>query len=371
MTTESSSIVRYVFLILQSHVFRSCNTEATPQDLGFFGNSIPSRPNDRRSGASFAPLPHDLHQRPAADPRSAHYFSRSSRKTGDSFIGQNPKFNDIVKNLTQLALAWIPLAEYARRMTHSRGLPAAFAFLSVVTLARGAFADPPPSAEPPPSSSATAPPATPQDSSSMPPVSDIIPPPVQPPAAPPSSKGMPRLHIEADRPGVRLLRIERAMSDDMGEGILVRNVCTAPCDQVIDAKKGQTFFFGADGMVPSRGFKLSRLEGNLVARVDGGSLVGRQLGYLFGGFGGAAMIGGAAMLAAGYGGSGTRLNAEGKVEEGANSNLTTGGAITLGVGTALVVTAVVLVVTAKTKITLLQDENKSARVTLEMGTLRF
>jgi hypothetical protein len=184
-------------------------------------------------------------------------------------------------------------------------------------------------------------------------------------------KGLPRLRINADRPGVRLIRIERVMSDDMGEGILVKTICTAPCNQVIDARKRQTFFFGADGMVPSRGFKLARLDGDIVANVHGGSLVARRLSFLLGGFGGAAVLGGATMLGVGYTNSGTHLSSQGKVVEGSNTNLTTGGFIVLGAGAALVTTAIVLLATARTRITLVHADDKSARVTFEMGAFRF
>lgn len=194
--------------------------------------------------------------------------------------------------------------------------------------------------------------------------------PEQPPL-PLSTKGLPRLHIEANRSHVRLMRIERVMSDDAGEGILVKSVCTMPCDQVIDGRRRQTFFFGAEGMVPSRGFRMANMQGHVVARVDGGSIVARQTGFLLGGFGGAAMLGGITMLGVGYGLGGTHLSSEGKIVEGPNPNLTTGGFVTLGIGAALVTTAVILVLTAKTKITLFQAEDASARVSFEMGQLRF
>jgi hypothetical protein len=255
-------------------------------------------------------------------------------------------------------------------------------------------------AEPPRIDPSTAPSSTPSPSASPPPApedsalqpSDTAPPegpstaegplpdkPAEPvtltaPMALPQ-KGLPRLRIEADRPGVRLLRIDRVMSDEMGEGILVKTVCTAPCDQVIDGRKRHTFFFGADGMVPSRGFRLSRLDGDLVAHVRGGSIIARQTGFLFGGFGGVAVLGGISMLGVGYTRNDAHLSNEGKVVEGPNTNLTTGGFITLGVGAVMVTTAIILVLTAKTKITLMHAhadaEQKSARITFEGGGLRF
>ncbi len=198
-------------------------------------------------------------------------------------------------------------------------------------------------------------------------------PPDAPPAPPTPEpvKGAPRIHIEADRPGVRLLRIDGVISNRAGEGILVRTACKAPCDEVVDGRKKQAFFFGAEGMVPSRSFLLSPIGGDVVAHVDGGSMVARQLGFLFGGFGGAGVIGGAIMLGVGYGADGGTLSGEGKVTEGENTSLTTGGLITLGVGVALVATGITLVLTSKTQIKLVQATPKSAGVRLEMGRIVF
>lgn len=272
--------------------------------------------------------------------------------------------------------------------------PSTISFFSLLFAAQSALAAEPPPNFPPPSpqtSSAdpqTNPPA-PENADPEAPVSDR---PASAPAAPndrpeqplpdkpaenaappaetPAPKGLPHLRIEADRPGVRLLRIDRVMSDDMGEGMLVHTVCTAPCNQVIDGRRRQTFFFGADGMVPSRGFRLARLDGHIVARVEGGSIVARQLGFLFGGFGGAAMIGGATMLGAGYSQDG-HISSDGKFAEGPNPTLTTGGFLTLGIGTAMVTTAVILVLTAKTKISLVHADDPSARITFDNGVFRF
>jgi len=204
-----------------------------------------------------------------------------------------------------------------------------------------------------------------------------IAPPVNPtPQAPPPSevarpeKGAPRLHIEADRPGVRLFRIERAISNDMGEGLLIRTACAAPCDKVVDGRKGQTFFFGAEGMVPSRGFLLQPISGDVTARIFGGSFIARQVGFLLAGFGGAGALGGGIMLGVGYNAKGT-LSSGGKVQDGQNSALTTGGFIALGVGAAMVATGITLVLTNKTRISLVQASPTSAGVWLEGGTLVF
>jgi hypothetical protein len=49
-----------------------------------------------------------------------------------------------------------------------------------------------------------------------------------------------------------------------------RPVCDAPCGQVIDARKGNLFYVGGQGVTPSRGFDLSQHDGELVARVRPG-----------------------------------------------------------------------------------------------------
>ena len=195
--------------------------------------------------------------------------------------------------------------------------------------------------------------------------------PAQEPAAEEPGKGTPRIHIEADRPGVKLLRITGTVSDRAGEGLFVRTACDAPCDRIVDGRKDQAFFFGADGMVPSRSFLLSNVGGDVVAHVDGGSFLGRQLGFLFGGFGGAAVLGGGVMLAIGYTADGATLSGEGKVTQGENRSLTTGGFVTLGVGAALVATGISLVLLNKTEIKLVQATPKSAGVRISGGRLLF
>jgi|GEM_PF-5981374 hypothetical protein len=272
-------------------------------------------------------------------------------------------------------------------MTQFWGLTSAASFFVLVALPHEANADPP-AENPPPAetsmpASTQAPPNLPADlapaetPSVDKPASNQTPEPEKAAVAAPIAvalpkKGLPRLHIDANWPGVRLLRINQVMSDDMGEGMLVSNVCTAPCDQIIDARNRRTvFFFGADGMVPSRGFHLSSFEGDVVARVHGGRFVARQMGFLLGAFGGVGVIGGIAMLGFGYRTDATHVSDEGKIVEGPNPNLATGGFVALGVGAAMVTTAIVLVATAKTKFTLVQANDKSALVTWEAGTIRF
>jgi hypothetical protein len=190
-----------------------------------------------------------------------------------------------------------------------------------------------------------------------------------PPRPAPPAKGAPRVHIETDEPGVRLLRIDGVISDDLGEAILTRTACTAPCDQIIDGRKGQMFFVGAPDMVPSRGFRLNEHSGELTARVDAGSMAARQGGFLLAGFGGAALIGGVVMLGFGYGGAASTSG--GKVVDTRNQAATTGGFIALGAGAALVATGIVLVLTSRTSVDLVPGSARSAGVRLDRGRVLF
>ncbi|AKT37901.1 uncharacterized protein CMC5_020440 [Chondromyces crocatus] len=197
-----------------------------------------------------------------------------------------------------------------------------------------------------------------------------MPTPPTPPAPPPVKKGTPRVHIDADRPGVRLLRIDGVISDREGEALLVRTACEAPCNRVVEGKKGQSFFVGAPGMIPSRGFGLEDYQDDVTVRVDGGSMAARQIGYLASALGGVAMAGGGIMLAYGYGGSDSRLS-NGRIVEGRNEALTTGGFITLGAGAAVLATGIVLAVTNSTSIEIVPTTQRSTGLKFERGHFVF
>lgn len=169
---------------------------------------------------------------------------------------------------------------------------------------------------------------------------------------------------------MKLLRIDGVISDDEGEAILVRTACVAPCDKVVEGRKGQSFFVGAPGMMPSRGFGLESYHDDLTVHVDGGSMAARQGGYLASALGGVAMAGGGIMLAFGYGGSDSRLS-DGKIVEGRNPALTTGGFVAIGAGAAVLATGIVLVATNSTSIELVSATPRSAGVRFEGGRVVF
>lgn len=269
-------------------------------------------------------------------------------------------------------------------MQPSRVLGALVA-ISSACLAGPALAADPPAAEAP----VVPPPAalTPPEAAPPPPPPPAEAPPTPPPvaapqaapaapngapdgAAPAAGKGMPRVHIEADRENVRLMRIDAIYSGLDGEGIMVHPVCKAPCDEVVDAREGHTYFLAGPGMIPSRGFRLKNTTGDVTARVDGGSATARNTGWLLAGFGGAALVGGAILLPMGLAGNPV-LGSDGNVAQDDRTAMTTGGAIALGAGAALVATGVVMIVTSKTSLELVRGKDRSAGVRLENGRIVF
>lgn len=78
--------------------------------------------------------------------------------------------------------------------------------------------------------------------------------------------GLPRLHIDTEKPVT--LKEETRLP---GEKPIVRPVCDAPCDQIIDGRAGQRFFFGGRGVSSSKRFQLGDERGDLRVRVNPGS----------------------------------------------------------------------------------------------------
>jgi hypothetical protein len=139
------------------------------------------------------------------------------------------------------------------------GKPRVVPWGEVANVERGKFA--PGGAAPPPAAPGypTPAPIAPQDA-----------------AASPDSPGVVRLHIEATEPGVKLVEEVSATYGMVGGyGFALqelREVCAAPCDQVIDGRRGQSFFFAGDDIPASDSFTLASYRGDLQASVDAGSV---------------------------------------------------------------------------------------------------
>ena len=86
--------------------------------------------------------------------------------------------------------------------------------------------------------------------------------------------GAPRLHIELTRPvDLKLFEVAGEVSSFfMGPftASAVRRVCVAPCDLVVDGRRGQSFFFDGKYATKSKEFTLSGRSGDVVARVKPG-----------------------------------------------------------------------------------------------------
>lgn len=172
------------------------------------------------------------------------------------------------------------------------------------------------------------------------------------PAAPTVGLGRPRLHIELTRPAtVRLYEMTgtiivpsgSAWTTNGSPGVsAARPVCMAPCDEVIDGSKGQSFFFGGDRMMPSRKFTLREHDGEMTAVVRPG-----RTGLFVGGLM-ATSISLAPLLA------GVVFVAVPRSTSSSSSSSTlrpTGGAL-LGIGAGLLVSGVIMLALGRTRVEL-------------------
>ena len=128
----------------------------------------------------------------------------------------------------------------------------------------------------------------------------------QTPAAPPKEEpgvDKPRVHLELDRPReVRLYEIDNEIVASgyysSMYGMQFRTVCTAPCDRVVDATRGQDFFLATGQsamMTASRRFSLDNKRGDVTIRVKPGNAGLRIVGAVLLGIGIGCLIGGAVL----------------------------------------------------------------------------
>jgi hypothetical protein len=127
-----------------------------------------------------------------------------------------------------------------------------------------------------------------------------------PPPPPPKEEpgvAKPRVHLELTRPrDVRLYEIDSEIVASgyysSMYGMQFRTVCTAPCDRVIDATRGQDFFLATGQsamMTASRRFSLDSKQGDVTIRVRPGHSGLRIVGAVLLGIGIGCLIGGAAL----------------------------------------------------------------------------
>jgi hypothetical protein len=190
------------------------------------------------------------------------------------------------------------------------------------------------------------------------------------PAEPSPAPGAPRVRIEANRPNVEIVRVEPGVpmvnsSGGTTAGVVVRPVCKAPCGEVVDGRDGSQFYFAAPGMVSSKTFALADQSGDVTARIKGGS-TGRRyagLGMTIGGS--AAALTGGVFLAAGAGMSADPTEADN------GDRLVTMGAISLGIGGALLVPGIILLTTNRTSFEIVPATATRTGVRFEGGRIVF
>ena len=177
--------------------------------------------------------------------------------------------------------------------------------------------------------------------------------------------GAPFIHVESDWPDVQLGRIDSeplsaTSAANLGATIaagLVRPVCRAPCDRIVDGRDGTRFVFISPGMVPSDPFFLDNKNGHLVARVQGGSVGKRLGGFMLTTFGGVMTLSGIAVLGLALGTY--TLNDPDARPLGA------AGGVVFGLGAAQLVPGIMLLANSGTHVEITPDGS------VAMGRFRF
>jgi hypothetical protein len=145
---------------------------------------------------------------------------------------------------------------------------------------------------------------------------------------------------------------------------LIRPVCRAPCDRVVDGRDGNRFVFISPGMVPSDPFFLDDKRGNVVARVHGGSFGRRIGGVMLTTIGGSLAIGGGAIL-----GAALALNAR---DDHNTGSVGLAGTIVFGLGVAQLVPGIILLATSSTEAQITQQGGVTVgRFRFEGGRILF
>jgi hypothetical protein len=148
-----------------------------------------------------------------------------------------------------------------------------------------------------------------------------------PPLAP--ELGAPRLHIESDFP-ITLHEVEPFAGDEI--------VCQAPCSRVVDGRAGQRFYFAGDEIPPSPSFALAEKNGDVLAAVHKGNFALLTTGRALVTPAVLHLIAGAVLV--------PFLALERDPGTALDLQYATGA--TLGVGAALLVTSVVMLVEGRT-----------------------
>jgi hypothetical protein len=128
-----------------------------------------------------------------------------------------------------------------------------------------------------------------------------------------------------------------------------REVCTSPCDIVIDGSRGREFSVAGPNAVESSRFSVAGLTGDQQLEVSPGSPGLRTAGSLLLAGGGIAIGVGALLAFAGAVGTSPKQDGDGFIR---NEGLENTGLVLLGTGGAAIVGAIVMLIESKTEVDL-------------------
>jgi hypothetical protein len=149
-------------------------------------------------------------------------------------------------------------------------------------------------------------------------------------ASPPVPElGAPRLHVESEFP-ITLHELAPFAGDEV--------LCQAPCTQIVDGRAGQRFYFSGDEIPPSISFALAEKSGDVLAAVHKGSFGMLRAGHALITPAVLHLLAGAVLLPI--------MSFERDPQTASDLRYAT--VATLTVGTALLVTSIVMVVEGKT-----------------------
>jgi hypothetical protein len=184
------------------------------------------------------------------------------------------------------------------------------------------------------------------------------PPPMMPPPPPGGelsgpADGAPRVHIRTETPGMALHQITTSIAvvgyGGVAYGMISRPVCVAPCDQVVDGRNGQLFFFAGEGTTQSSRFQLLGRGPEVVADVKGGGVWKRFGGFMLAAFGGAAVVTSATLFALGAAGRETYNAQTNQFDKSSNSGMMIGGGVLAGAGVGMLAGGIVMIVQSVTR----------------------
>jgi hypothetical protein len=185
--------------------------------------------------------------------------------------------------------------------------------------------------------------------------------PPPPPSAP--QPGAPFVHVdnEGELPVVLhqvTSRVAMVGPGGTAFGVVAKPICRAPCDQIVDAREGQIFFFAGEGVVSSPQFTLSpRLGPRVHMAVRPGGTGRRAGGIVMASLGGAALLGGITMIA--LGATATSVTDAGASSAPSKGTMIAGG-ITAGLGLGLLIGGIAVIVQGSTRVTFVQPEAPAA-----------